>query len=165
MRGRVIVMVLVIASGLVAAASAAAAGGSPAPAPAAAPQWKVQPTPLPDYGDGGSWQDGYFEAVSCPTTSVCIALRRGTLQAPESLGGWWNGKSWSLDGTSISGLEDNQGISSPAISCVSAKRCYAIVDAANINTEIAGYAVWNGQNWSQTHDLPGEKQGDQLNGI
>ena len=156
---------LVALLGLVAAAPAAAAVGSPPAAPAPTPQWRVQSTPLPDYGDGGSWQDGYFEAVACPTSRFCLALGGGTFQAPESLGGWWNGKNWSLDGTSISGLEDNQGISSPSISCVSAKRCYAIVDAANIDTEIAGYAVWNGNDWSQTNDLPGEKQGDELNGI
>jgi hypothetical protein len=72
----VIVTVLAIATGLVAAAPAAA-GGSPAPAPAAAPQWKVQPTPLPGYGDGGSWQDGSFEAVSCATASYCMTV--GTL--------------------------------------------------------------------------------------
>ena len=165
MRGRMIVTVLVIASGLVAAAPAAAAGGSSAAASAPTPQWRVQPTPLPDYGDGGSWQDGYFEAVSCPTTSVCLALGGGTFQFPESLGGWWNSSSWSLAGTGITGLENNQGISSPQMSCVSAKRCYAIVDAANIDTQIAGYSVWNGNDWSQTNDLPGEKQGDELNGI
>lgn len=156
--------VLAIAAGLVGAAPAAA-GGSPAPASGTAPQWKVQPTPLPDYGEGGSWQDGSFSAVACPTTSYCIALGGGTFQAPESLGGSWDGKSWSLDGTSISGLEDNQGIDSPAISCVTAKKCYAIVNAANIDTQISGYSVWNGSDWSETNDLPGERRGDQLNGI
>jgi hypothetical protein len=154
-------MVLGFATVLIAPVPAAAATPPPAPTP----HWQVQPTPLPDYGDGGSWQDGYFEAVSCPTTSFCIALGGGTFQAPESLGGLWDGKSWSLDGTSISGLEDNQGISSPAISCVSPKRCFAVVDAANIDTEIAGYATWNGNEWSETNDLPGEKQGDELLGI
>ena len=162
-RRRVIVTVMVGVSGLVAAAPVAAAGQPPAYV--MPPHWQVQPTPLPDYGDGGAWQDGAFETVSCPTTRLCIALGGGTFQAPESLGGWWDGSSWSLDGTSISGLEDNQGISSPSISCISAKRCYAVVDAANIDTEIAGYAVWDGNGWSETYDLPGEAQGDYLGAI
>lgn len=160
MRGRMIVRMLAVVGGLVAAAPATGADGTPTPTP----QWRIQRSPLPDYGDS-SWQDGEFEAVSCPNTSFCIALGSGTYQAPESLGGWWNGKSWYLDGTAISGLEDNQGISSPALSCVSAKKCFAVVDASSINTQIAGYATWNGHNWSETNDLPGEQQGDGLNAI
>jgi hypothetical protein len=138
--------------------------GTAGPAVAAAPKWRVQPTPLPSYGDA-SWQDGELSAVSCPTESFCAALGDGDFMGPGLLGAQWNGSSWNVHGVGVD--VHSQGFSAGGVSCVTADACYAVAESSNADTNSFAFGlVWNGHGWRKV-GIPGElnPNSDVLDGI
>jgi hypothetical protein len=119
------------------AAAVSAALLAPVTASASASTWTVMPAQQDATVD-------YLNAVSCPTTSFCLAL--GT-QGPIPVAFEWNGSTWSNAPDSPGEPEESEV---KALSCVSASFCVAV------GSNFLGYSygnqaaawVWNGSTWS-----------------
>jgi hypothetical protein len=139
---------VVLAAGLVAAAPGVAD---------AAGTWTIQPTPL----SSGS-RLGELSAVSCPTSSFCVATdpdggAHGAYLYPAVE--VWNGTSWAPEVLPIPPDAVNNG-NVTGVSCVSATSCLAVGHNSA--------AHWNGSAWKATKAVaqpPGSTQGVILSGV
>jgi hypothetical protein len=119
-------------------------------------RWTIEPTPNPATAGGESVLYG----VSCPSSSVCVAVGYDRDLAAGHFGSFplverWNGKRWAIQSTPrLAGLKFDV---LNAVSCSSARACtavgYSAPDASSIGTALA--ERWNGQSWTtQTSPAP-----------
>jgi hypothetical protein len=115
---------------------------------------------LADIWNGRTWKQtrppaprGAFisslSAVSCTSATFCVA---DGLYFNKAGGGvlidWWNGKTWSrMQGLAPKGTTDSY---LNAVSCVSAKACFAVGAAATAKGLRSVAEWWNGQHWALT---------------
>jgi hypothetical protein len=127
----------VVAAGLAASASPVAANATAA----TAPTWRMQAPPEP-----AGTTDQAFGAVSCSSSSACLALAindypRGFGEFAET----WNGSHWTVrtvpDGKTT---DDLQGVK-----CRSAQWCVAVGSKASGGDFVPVADRWNGSAWTQ----------------
>jgi hypothetical protein len=90
--------------------------------------WRVLPT---------ARAVGVLEAVSCTSTSFCMAVGQGAAVAGPSLAEAWNGSSWRVVTTPPGGTHLS------AVSCATASFCVAV--PSNTVSNVA--EEWNGRAW------------------
>jgi len=96
--------------------------------------WTLQPVFALAYG-------GELDSVSCPSTSLCIAVGLAfTSDSRDNLAAEWNGSTWS-----------EQSVPTPAggaeltgVSCPSVKYCVAV----GVTPEEPYAVIWNGSTWT-----------------
>jgi hypothetical protein len=93
-------------------------------------------------------QVNYLASVSCPTTSLCIAVGSSDYQTGhwQTLAEEWNGTSWQVLSTLNPGPDNDL----TSISCPSAARCMAVGSSRNIARAYTGTLAeqWNGTSWT-----------------
>ena len=117
----------------------------------AAASWEQETTPVPS---GSQWQ---FSAVSCTTTSSCMAV--GTVDSTLLA------ESRSTSGWSIVSIPDPSGAQLSGISCTGSV-CEAVGQFDNGGTTQTLAEMWNGSSWSvQSTPNPGGATSSQLSGV
>ena len=112
---------------------------------------------LAEVWDGKRWSDqspgrsqtrnGFFQAVSCPSRSECIAVGQGGT-SPLAMG--WNGRRWRVQ---LAPVRTPVMSVLNGVSCSSAARCVA-VGSLDQNPSAPSRALvehWNGAVWSTVH--------------
>ena len=109
--------------------------------PALASGWLIQPTPQPP---AGTYSQSELRGVSCPSSSVCIAVGNGSVAGNGVLAERWNGTSWSIEPTRnlFAGLLYG-------VSCASPTACTAVGGySTTAGNQLTLAARWNGISWS-----------------
>jgi hypothetical protein len=103
--------------------------------------WALQSTPTPS-GAGNS----LLNAVSCPSTSVCIAVGYYYNRAdfPVTLAEIWNGSSWDIESTPNPSTSNNEF---NGVSCPSTSVCTAVGEY-ELEKEVTLAERWDGSSWS-----------------
>jgi hypothetical protein len=103
---------------------------------------------------GGKWSVGYpptpaggssalLAAVSCATTSACMAVGHFTKPTDHTLTERWNGAKWSvIAAPSPSGQADLT-----AVACTSAGNCWAVGTTGGLTTTAKLIEHWTGGKW------------------
>jgi hypothetical protein len=98
--------------------------------------WAIQSTPA--LADGGE-----FTGVSCPSTSLCIAVGTAfTSNSAKNLAEEWDGTAWSEQT-----IPGGSGASISAVSCPSAISCTAIGNSGGVSGVTLAEG-WNGSTWT-----------------
>ena len=105
--------------------------------------WKAVTVPLPADGVTGD-----LDAVSCPTTTKCIAVGgyRGEGYPADFLVETWNGKTWSA--TSLPNPGSTLSAELEGISCPTASFCVAVGEEGGSAGSAAVSETWNGSTWA-----------------
>ena len=105
-------------------------------------RWRMQRTPNPSAGQGGS----QLTRVACTSVSNCIAVGSGGQQQGtflKTVAEQWDGKRWHVaaapTGTPPSGLS--------GVACASAASCVAVGNSGPVNLAEG----WNGRRWKLQH--------------
>lgn len=91
-------------------------------------EWTLESPPSPKAAS-----TSYLSDVSCPSTSVCLAVGHSSANEGESLGEAWNGKSWSL-------ISSVKGRSPIDVSCPTTAVCWAVGPGSTV--ERYEYEEW-----------------------
>ncbi|MBM3692626.1 MAG: hypothetical protein FJW77_04905 [Actinobacteria bacterium] len=104
--------------------------------------WTVETTPNAFAGN-----DNFLRAVSCVSTSYCLAVGNGYDGASDqNLSMVWNGSDWTLQATPNSfGPGQDNGLYD--VSCVSTSFCVAAGDGYDGTARRTTAMVWNGSTW------------------
>ncbi len=107
---------------------------------ASAAVWAQQTVPAPSGLTYPLW--GYFDAVSCPAVTDCVAAGSQTLEDGQTTEAaeTWNGTSWS-----VQSIADPTDRNITSVSCASATACILVGDTTS-NQSFA--ESWNGSAWS-----------------
>lgn len=100
----------------------------------ASASWLQQGTPVPP--GASQWQ---FSAVSCTSTTSCMAVGSANGLLAESL----SGSTWT-----VVTIPSPSGAQLTGISCASASACEAVGSFSNGGTTETLAEVWNGSNWT-----------------
>lgn len=108
--------------------------------------WAASTSEVPPVPNGGT--HGSLEAVSCPSSSECVAVGSfttvGGTQVP--LSDEWNGSSWSvLQSQSPQGKGSSQ---LDGVSCYAVKGCMAVGTITSSRSDQAFAESWNGGTWA-----------------
>jgi hypothetical protein len=114
--------------------------------------WSIQTTPNPRGG-----LDSQLSGVSCPTTTMCIAVGDG---ANGQLIERWDGTSWKIQRT-----PNLAGASLEGVSCTAASACTAVGSANHGPTRTLLAEGWDGTTWTAQR-VPDPTTGqNQLNAV
>ena len=113
--------------------------------------WKIVPSPsrhpTPRFQEAGI---NFLQGVSCVSATSCLAVGNDTgylSNYTETLAEHWNGSKWAIVKSPNPATYSNLA----AVSCVSAKNCYAVGSAApsgSTGTMQTLIAHWNGSVWT-----------------
>ena len=125
--------------------------------------WEIQPTPNPAPGDGSN---DSLDAVSCASTSACMAVGFSDVAGASTLAESWNGSTWAIEPTP-SLPAGSFGGRLNGVSCPSATDCVAVgyyENSSSIDVPLA--ERWNGSTWMiQATPTPNGSTGSDLNGV
>lgn len=112
-----------------------------------APSWKVQPTPNPAH-------DSSFEAVSCPSSTECVAVGSTSGKAPSAVAEVWNGTSWRAERVpNPHGISSSGQVALNAVSCPSTSLCIAVgtytANGSELTVSRSFSAVWQNGTWTE----------------
>jgi hypothetical protein len=100
--------------------------------------WDIQTTP------NQSTSNNEFNAVSCPSTSVCTAVGEYELEKEVTLAERWDGSNWSLQPTPTGAHSSSLS----GVSCASTSVCTAVGTYENYSFAARILAErWNGSSW------------------
>jgi len=129
----VIVLILLGCANVVASPSAIEAGAS------SSPSLILSPTPA-------SGTHSWFNDVSCNSRTMCMAVgTRSQKRGPAALAELWNGRSWSITGSS---KKLNVGLG--GIACPGATFCIAVGSVGPPATAQPLAELWNGSGWQES---------------